>query len=415
MPVSTPGSLEKIGKCQSFPERRTRQALTIRFMTRTLTFDGAAPQGTINFGIGQPSADLLPVDLVQQASHAFFSDAEPFELNYGVTQGDARFLDSLAGFLSAQYAMPSSSDELFVSGGNSQALDMASAIFAKPGDTVFVEEPSYFLAFKIFRDHGLNIVGIPIDDDGLRVDALEEALKTNTPAFLYTIPSYHNPGGQCTSEARRRQVVGLAEKHGFYVLADEVYQMLYYYDAPPPAYATMLESDRILSLGSFSKILAPGMRLGWIQTAKENIPSLKSHGFVNSGGSINHISSLIVRKVLDNGSLDTHIDVLRREYRGRVEAMDEALQQHFGGNARWTRPGGGYFFWLELEDRNVDTTPLREQARKLEVGFQSGPVFSNSGDFKHCLRLSFAHYRQDDIRDGIARLRPFFREDRLAD
>ena len=145
-------------------------------MTKTVTFDGAAPEGTINFGIGQPSADLLPVDLVRQASRSFFEDAQPFELNYGVTQGDERFLDSLAGLLTKSYGAPTSSSELFVTGGNSQALDMVSAVFANPGDTVFVEEPSYFLAFQIFRNHGLNIVGIPVDDDGLSVDALEEEL-----------------------------------------------------------------------------------------------------------------------------------------------------------------------------------------------------------------------------------------------
>ena len=195
-------------------------------MSETVTFDGAAPEGTINFGIGQPSADLLPVDIVGRASQAFFSNAQPFELNYGVTQGDPRFLDSLAGFLTAGYGASASSDELFVTGGNSQGLDLVSVVFAEPGDTVFVEEPSYFLAFQIFRDHGLNIVGIPVDDDGLCVDALERELTSHKPAFIYTIPSYHNPGGQCTTEARRRRVVELAKEHDFLIVADEVYQLL---------------------------------------------------------------------------------------------------------------------------------------------------------------------------------------------
>jgi len=228
-------------------------------MTATVTFDGAAPAGTINFGIGQPSADLLPVDLVRQASMSFFDSAQPFELNYGVTEGDARFLASLADFLTARYGNTVSSDELFVTGGNSQALDLASVVFARPGDTVFVEEPSYFLAFQILRDHGLNIVGIPVDDDGLSIDALQQALVTHKPAFLYTIPSFHNPGGQCTTAARRRRVVELAEQLDFLIVADEVYQLLYYYDLPPPAYGTMTASGKVVSMGSFSKILAPGL------------------------------------------------------------------------------------------------------------------------------------------------------------
>jgi DNA-binding transcriptional MocR family regulator len=376
-------------------------------MSGTVTFDGAAPAGTINFGIGQPSADLLPVDVVRQASESFFDKAQPLELNYGVTQGDERFLDSLADFLSRGYGLPASADELFVTGGNSQALDLVSTVFAKPGDTVFVEEPSYFLAFQIFRDHGLNIVGIPVDDDGLCVDSLRRELESHNPAFLYTIPSYHNPGGQCTSAERREQIVTLAGEQDFLIVADEVYQLLYYYDTPPPAYGSMAASECVVSLGSFSKILAPGMRLGWIQTSGDLRSELMASGFLNSGGSINHISSHIVRQTIDNGSLDSHIEKLRGVYRRRVEAMDDALRQHFGDIAEWTRPGGGYFFWLRF-DESVDTTPIRKSARKAATGFQAGSVFSSKGQLNNYLRLSFAHYSEDDIREGIARLRPLF-------
>ena len=376
-------------------------------MSETVAFDGAPPPGTINFGIGQPSADLLPVDLVRRASQGFFDEAQPFELNYGVMQGDERFLESLAKFLTAGYAAPTLSDELFVTGGNSQALDLVSLVFAKPGDTVFVEEPSYFLAFQIFRDRGLKIVGIPIDDDGLCVGALKQELESHKPAFLYTIPSYHNPGGQCTSAARRKQIVELAEQHDFLIVADEVYQLLYYSDPPPPAYGTMTASDRVVSLGSFSKILAPGMRLGWIQTSERLRSRCMNCGFVNSGGSINHISSLIAREAIDNGSLESHIQNLRSIYRGRVNVMDESLREHFDDIAEWTRPHGGYFFWLRF-DESVDTGPLRDKALEVGAGFQIGAVFSSKGRLGNYLRLSFAHYNEDDIREGIARLRPLF-------
>ncbi len=376
-------------------------------MSGTVTFDGAPPPGTINLGIGQPSADLLPVDLVRQASQSFFDSAQPLELNYGVTQGDERFLDSLAAFLTEGYCSEVISDQLFVTGGNSQALDLVSAAFANPGDTVFVEEPSYFLAFQIFHDHGLNTIGIPVDDDGICVDELQRELAAHKPAFLYTIPSYHNPGGQCTSAERRRQIVELAKEHDFLIVADEVYQLLYYYDTPPPALGTMIASDKVASLGSFSKILAPGMRLGWIQTSESLRKKLVTRGFVNSGGSINHISSHIVRQTIDNGSLNSHIKNLRRVYRGRVEAMDDALHEHFSSIAEWTRPDGGYFFWMRF-DESVDTTPLREEARELETGFQRGATFSTKGQLSNYLRLSFAHYNEDDIREGIARMRPLF-------
>ncbi len=376
-------------------------------MNQVVTFEEQPPPGTINFGIGQPSADMLPVDIVAAASKAFFSDAEPFDLNYGVLRGDGRFVASLATFLARGYGTSVDSEQLFTTGGSSQGLDLASLVFAKPGDTVFVEEPSYFLAFQIFRDHALNVVSIPLEDDGPSVTAMKEALQSHKPAFFYTIPTFHNPGGQCTSEEKRRAIVDLAIQHDFLVMADEVYQLLYYYDAPPPAYGTFASSNHVVSLGSFSKILAPGMRLGWIQTSQNHIKRLESGGYINSGGSVNHIASHIVRMAIDNGSLDSHIDTLRSTYRGRLEAMDSALHEFFGDIATWHRPGGGYFFWVRF-DESLDTTPLRKAAPDHETGFQHGAVFSTHGELKNCLRLCFAHYDEDDIREGVARMRPLF-------
>ena len=373
----------------------------------TVTFDGAPPPGTINLGIGQPSADLLPVELVQQASEAFFAHAEPFELNYGVIAGDARFLDSLAAFLTSSSGAATTPETLFATGGNSQALDLVSTVFAKPGDTVFVEEPSYFLAFQIFRDHHLNITGIPMQHDGPDMDALHHELEKSSPAFFYTIPSYHNPTGWSSSAARRQEIVAVAEEHGFLVVADEPYQQLFYYLEPPPAYGTMIASEVVLSLGSFSKILAPGMRLGWIQTCDELRRRILGNGFINSGGSINHISSHIVRHAIDSGLLDTHLDKLRATFRGRLEAMDEALHEHFDGLATWTRPDGGYFFWLRFNE-SVDAAALRRKAPELETGFQAGDVFSSAGRFGNYVRLCFAHYNEEDIREGIGRMRPLF-------
>ena len=169
----------------------------------------------------------------------------------------------------------------------------------------------------------------------------------------------------------------------------------------------MIASEVVLSLGTFSKILAPGMRLGWIQTCDPLRKQLLANGFVNSGGSINHISSHIARHAIDSGMLDTHLTKLRSTFRGRVEAMDAALHAHFDGLAAWTRPDGGYFFWLQF-DESVDAAALRNQAPLRETGFQAGNVFSSAGQFGNCVRLCFAHYHEDDIGEGIARMRPLF-------
>ncbi len=376
-------------------------------MTRPATFDEAPPPGTINLGIGQPSADLLPVDLVQAASDAFFADAQPFDLNYGTLPGDPRFLDSLAGFLTRHYGVDAGPETLFLTGGNSQAIDLVSTVFAKPGDAVFVEEPSYFLAFQIFRDHGLEIVSIPVDSDGPDIGALESALARTRPAFFYTIPSFQNPTGMCTTASRRARIVELARRHDFRVVADEVYQLLYYEGPPAAAYGAMTGSDAVVSLGSFSKILAPALRLGWIQTSKSLRGALTANGFVSSGGSINHFASHVVRYAIDAGLVDAHIERLRTAYRARVDAMHAALTEYFDGLATWSRPDGGYFFWLCF-DASLDTAALRNRARALETGFQPGSVFSSKGDLRNYLRLSFAHYGEDDIREGVSRLRAIF-------
>ena len=376
-------------------------------MSGTVTFDGEPPPGTIDLGLGMPSADLLRTDVLRKASESFFSEAHPFELNYGVLSGDERFLESLAGFLSEGYESTAKAESLFVTAGTSQGLDLVSTVFSKPGDTVFVEEPSYYLAFQIFRDHGLNLIGVPVDEHGMRADALEALLEKYKPAFLYIIPSFHNPGGFCMSTERRHRLIELSQQHGFLIVADEVYQLLYYYDKPPPAFGTLIENETVLSLGSFSKILAPAMRLGWIQTGPALRDRLLQNGFVVSGGSVSHYSSHIVRHAIDLGLQRELVDELKRTYRNRVEAMQESLQSLFGGLATWRRPDGGYFFWLRF-DEAVDTTPLRERARELETGFQPGTAFSNDGGLRNCLRLCFAHYGEDDIREGIARLRRVF-------
>ncbi len=379
-----------------------------RTVSGTVTFDGAPPPGTINFGVGQPSADLLPVALLEEASRAFFATARPEDLNYGALQGDERFRDALAAFLGREYGQPVDAGSLVLSGGNSQALDFCCARLLTPGDVVFVEEPSYFLAFRIFADHAARVVGIPVDADGLDLQRLEDALARSRPKLVYTIPSFANPGGQTLAADRRRALVELASRHGFTIVADEVYQSLWCESPPPPALGTHCESDVVLSLGSFSKILAPGLRLGWIQAG----PGLRRHllaaGVLNSGGNFNHVTSHLVREVLNSGRLDEHVARLRATYGRRIETMDGALRAEVDDLATWRRPAGGYFFWLRLAGAR-DATALRARAAEFGTGFQPGPLFTRGGGMRDRLRLSFAHYAEADIREGVARLAALLR------
>jgi DNA-binding transcriptional MocR family regulator len=372
-------------------------------MSLAATFDGAPEQGTINFSVGQPSADLLPLKLLRGACERFFAGAQPLELNYGERQGDARFRAALAAFLGDAGGSAADPQSLMLTGGISQALDFACSRLTRPGDTVFVEEPSYPYSFPIFRDHGLKIVGIPLDGEGMDLRECERQLAQHRPKLLYTIPSYNNPTGQTLARERRERLVELSRQHGFIIAADEVYQLLYHAAPPPASFGTLIDRGNVLSLGSFAKILAPGLRLGWIQASAELMRTLTASGVLVSGGNFNHFASHIVRQLMESGELPPFVAHLRASYAARAEAMDQALRKHFTGIARWTKPAGGYFFWLELP-AGVDAAGLQDAARAAGTGFLAGTACSTSGVLKNCLRLSFAHYSAPDIHEGVARL-----------
>jgi DNA-binding transcriptional MocR family regulator len=366
-------------------------------------FDGAPERGTINFSVGQPSADLLPLKLLAGGGEHFFSDAAPFDLNYGQRQGDARFRAALAGFLGAAGGVPVDPDSLMLTGGISQALDFICGRIARPGDVAFVEEPSYPYSFQIFRDHGLEVVGIPMDGSGMDMAAFERELAVRPPKLVYTIPAYHNPTGQVMERARRERLAALSREHGFVILADEVYQHLYHGEPPPPSFGTLTAAGNVLALGTFSKILAPGLRLGWIQASAEPLKILLASGALVSGGNFNHFTSHVVRKLMESGELASFVSRLRESYAERAQAMDAALRKHLADVARWQKPGGGYFFWLELPE-GASIPALEARARTTGTGFLPGSFCSTCGGLGHCMRLSFAHYTVPDIHEGIARL-----------
>lgn len=358
-------------------------------------------EGVIDLGVGHPSLGLLPLEALRKAAQHRLSGHDPALLQYGAELGDGHFRGELASFLSRHYGLEVPAQQLLVSSGVSQALDLVCTAFTRPGEVIFVEEPSYFLAFGIFADHGLRTVGIPTDQDGLKVEALEEQLKQHKPRLVYTIPSFQNPTGATLSLARRERLVELSQRHGFLVVADEVYQLLHYHQAPPPPLGSFAGSTTVLSLGSFSKILAPGLRLGWVQAAPELLTQLTQTGLVASGGGLNPFSSAVVQSALELGLQDQHLQRLRSTYRGRLEAMLGALKR--AGLEPLYRPSGGYFVWLELEP-SINTQALLDKATQAGVRYQPGRKFSSQGYFSNALRLCFAYYQAPELEAGIERL-----------
>lgn len=357
----------------------------------------------IDFGIGQPGFDLLPLPILRRAAEHRLAQGEPALLQYGLEQGDSYFRHALADFLAAGYGTAVSPDSLFITNGISQALDLLCTLFTQPGDVIFVEEPTYFLALRIFADHKLQVISLPTDDQGLIVEALEEKLAEVRPVFLYTIPAFQNPTSTTLSPERRERLVSLSKEHQFLVVADEVYQLLGFSAETTPPLANYTREQTIISLGSFSKILAPGLRLGWLQASPGLLEPLISSGLLESGGGLNPFTSSIVRSALEMGWQDDHLQRLQRVYKSRANALSQALRRQLAAWVDFAVPGGGFFIWLKLAQK-VDTAELLAVARRFNVGFQPGVKFSARQGLNHYLRLSFAFYKEALLVEGVGRL-----------
>ena len=358
--------------------------------------------GFIDLGLGDPAFFLLPLDLLRASTAECFARGDNSFLQYGAEQGSGPFREALADFLTRGYGLPVGPESLFATHGASGALDLTCTLFTRPGDTVFVEEPSYFLALRIFRDHDLRIVPIPTDADGLVVDAVEEKLSAAQPKFIYTIPTFQNPSGQTLITERRARLVALAREHNFLIVADEVYHFLDYTRKPPAPFAAYTAEGNVLAINSFSKILAPGLRLGWIESDAETVRRFVTCGMLDSGGGLNPFASAVVRETLEKGGVEKNIQNLRTVYRSRAQRMESALKKYLP-DAQFQSPAGGFFFWVRLP--GMDTSALQKKAEAFQVGFRPGVRFSSAGGLKDFMRLSFVHYEADEIEEGIARLR----------
>ncbi|MEW5829992.1 MAG: PLP-dependent aminotransferase family protein [Chloroflexota bacterium] len=361
------------------------------------------PPGFIDLGMGNPDFDLLPLELLHRSAETYFAAGDRRTLQYGAEPGDGNFRRALADFISTACGSRVDPGLLFVTAGASSALDLVCSLYTRPGDVIFAEEPSYFLALRIFADHGLRVVPIPMDDDGLRLDLLEEELLKARPKFVYTIPAFQNPSGRTLSQPRREELVELAQRHNFLVVADEVYQFLHYGPMPPQPFAAFTaDVEQVISVNSFSKILAPGLRLGWVQAHAKVIGRLAGSGLLDSGGGMAPFTSAVVRGMVESGGLAENIARLRLEYARRLAALDAALRRYLP-QAEYALPQGGFFFWVRLP--GVDAAGLRREAQAFEVGIRQGMLFSSRNGMQDHVRLAFCFYREEALEEGVIRLK----------
>lgn len=361
------------------------------------------PPGVIDLGLGNPPLSLLPLDVIRSAAQKAFSQNDSSFLQYGAEKGDGYFRLALSKFLTGGYDFEVEPENLFITTGISNGLDMLCSLFTEAGDTVFVEEPSYFLALKIFADHRLQVVPIEMDEDGLLIDSLQEKLTRYKPKFIYTIPTHQNPSGRTMTEARRARLVELSQQFDFLILADEVYQLLSYSGEPPKSFGAYSRFENVISLGSFSKILAPGLRLGWIQARLGRIDRLITSGLLDSGGGLNPFTSMVVREVVESGGLGENVNRLIEIYRHRVVLMDSLLQKHLP-EVTYSVPRGGYFFWVRLPE-DIDAAILRQKTQASKVDIRQGALFSSQNGLKNYMRLCFVFHEKNEIEEGIVRLK----------
>jgi DNA-binding transcriptional MocR family regulator len=278
-----------------------------------------------------------------------------------------------------------------------------------------VEAPSYHEAVLLIRDYPVKVAAVPLDEEGLSTEVLAARLISLTragerPALLYTIPTFQNPSGVTMSPERRRAVLELAYQFGLFVIEDDVYRDLYY-DGPPPPSLLQLDEERqrVIRLGSFSKILAPGLRLGWATGPALHIEQMATCGLMTSGGGVNPFAAYVVARYCAEGYLEPHILRLRQTYSERRDVLLGALEEHMPSGVRWTEPCGGFFIWVTLPQQ-LTAQVLLAEAAKQGITFVPGDAFCAEGGGEHHLRLAFSKIEPAEMARGVAVLGDLIRE-----
>lgn len=364
------------------------------------------PKRPVKLSVGQPGMNMLPLDIFQKGLEYLNSVTDPRLLQYGDIPGYTAFRAALATFLESEYKEKVEPTDLFVTQGVTGALAFYCSLFTHTGSTVFVEEPTYFLAINIFKqDFRLNVVSVPMTSTGIDLEALEQALindKSTAPKFLYTIPCFHNPTSYTLTHEKRQLLAKLADKYNFHIVADEVYQMLYFGDAKP-SLPMCYYSDKAISIGSFSKILAPALRLGWIQCRNKEIFNVfLGCGQMDSSGGNSPITQALVHGIIKSNSLFENIEKDKSILAFNCKELAHEVREQLSKYVEFIEPTGGYFLWLKLRAPFTASKILENVA---DVTFVPGTRFSAHGACNDYIRLSFSYYAKEDFVYGINEIR----------
>ncbi len=360
----------------------------------------------ISFAGGLPAPELFPIREFEEAcAHVLKTDGQR-ALQYSMTEGYGPLKEALAERM-GKYGVTTGPNNILLTNGSQQALDLLGRVFIDPGDVIVTGKPTYLGALQAWKVYRPRIVGIPVDDEGMQMDALEAALKTENPKFIYILPNFHNPMGVTLTLERRKKLVELAAKYGTPLIEDDPYGELRFEgkDLPP---IVVLHRENVIYLSTFSKILAPGIRLGWV-VAPENI--VRKLVLAKQGTDL-HTSTLIqmiTHDIVKRGILKAHTKEIKRVYGERRHLMTTSMEEHFPEGVTWTKPEGGLFMWVRTPE-HINCMELLETAIENKVAFVPGTVFYPDETGLNTLRLNFSNAQPDKIIEGIARLGRVLRE-----
>lgn len=366
----------------------------------------------ISFAGGMPDPQTFPVEELEEISAQILREKGATALQYGPTEGELPLREELARWLTRERP-DLKAENILITSGSQQALDLLGQVLIDPGDVILVELPSYIGALQAFAAHRARMIGVPQDDEGIRTDLLEKALtklaaRKKKPKFIYVIPDFQNPSGVTLTLARRHELLQLAERFEVPLVEDSPYRVLRFSGEPQPTIYSLDPQRHVLVLGTFSKILCPGLRLAWLLT-----PVAWMDRFVVAKQGMDLCSpsftQFIAVEYMRRGLLDRQIEGTRTLYGRKREVMLDALERYMPKGVSWTRPEGGLFLWVKLPKR-MNATELFPKAVEKKVAYVIGSAFYCNGKGYNTMRLNFSYPSEEQIVKGIQRLAGVIRE-----
>jgi DNA-binding transcriptional MocR family regulator len=368
----------------------------------------AAQPGIISFGGGFPAPELFPVDEMIAVSKVVIEEKGSQALQYGPTEGYQPLREAIAKRMEKMQAFVEAKD-ILVTSGSQQGLDFSAKLFINPGDTIILEKPSYLGAINAFKAYEPNFIDIELEDDGMNMDQLEDALKTGSNVkFIYVIPDFQNPSGKTWSVEKRKKLVELGNKYDVAIIEDNPYGELRFEGELLPSIKHFDTDGRVIYLGTFSKILCPGFRLGWIAASPE---ILNKYVLMKQGADLQSstISQMEVAMFLEKYDIEKHIEKIKEVYLRRRNLMINVMKEEFPEEVKYTVPEGGLFTWVTLPE-HINTRDLAVKALEKKVAFVPGGSFYANGGYENSMRLNYSAMEDDKIVEGMKLLADVIKE-----